>query len=150
VSDFIKNFNLNYCPMKTKTFLLMILFIATTCMLHAQKGYNHLGTWKLIQSSGNALPEGYTNIKMITPTHFIWVMSDKEGNIISGASGTYTMIGDTYTETILYTLPGMKAWKGKKAFYQVEFNDNIMKTSGYLEYDSQKKIPNSEVWEKND
>lgn len=133
--------------MKTKIFLLMMLFVATTCMLHAQ---NVQGTWKLIESSGNPLPEGYTNIKMITPTHFIWTMSDKEGNIISGASGTYTMKDSTYTETILYTLPGMKSWKGKKATYKVEFEANKLTLYGYLEVDKTKKIHNFESWEKID
>jgi hypothetical protein len=123
--------------MKTKTLLLMMLFVVTTCVLNAQ---NVQGTWKVHESSGNPLPEGYSNIKMITPTHFIWILSDKEGNIVSGASGTYTMTDDAYTETILYTLPGMKSWKGKKAFYKVEIDGKIMKKSGYLEYDEEKRF----------
>lgn len=136
--------------MKSKSFLLMMLLVVTTCMLNAQIAQNVQGTWKLIGSSGNPLPEGYTNIKMITPTHFIWTMSDKEGNIISGASGTYTFIGDTYTETILYTLPGMKTWKGKKGIYKVKFVGNTISLDGHLEFDKERKVHNSESWEKID
>ena len=128
----------------------MMLFVAATCMLNAQIAQNVQGTWRLIGSSGNPLPEGYTNIRMMTPTHFIWMMSDKEGNIISGASGTYIMTGDTYTETILYALPGMKTWKGKKAIYKVEFEGNKIRFEGHLEFDNNRKIHNSENWEKID
>lgn len=133
--------------MKSRTFLLMMLCVAATCMMHAQ---NVQGTWKLIGSSGNPLPEGYTNIRLMTPTHFIWTLSDKEGNIISGAGGTYTMSSNTYTETILYTLPGMKSWKGKKATYKVDFEGKKVKFEGHLEFDKDRKVMNAETWLKID
>jgi hypothetical protein len=135
--------------MKTKTFLLLaLLFGVTTCLLNAQ---NIQGTWKSLGSSGNPLPEGYSTYKFITPSHFIWTMIDKEGNIVSGAGGTYTMIDGVYTETILYTLPGMKTWKGKKAIYnKVEIIGKKLSISGHLEFDKDKKVQNTEFWEKAD
>ena len=131
--------------MKTKTFFLVLLLVITTSILNAQ---NIQGTWKAVTSSGNPLREGYSTLKMITPTHFIWTMIDKDGNIASGAGGTYTMKDGVYTETILYTLPGMQSWKGKKGIYNVEIKGNQLNISGYLEFDNERKIENIESWEK--
>jgi hypothetical protein len=131
--------------MKTKTFFLVLLLIITTSILNAQ---NIQGTWKAVTSSGNPLREGYSTLKMITPTHFIWTMIDKDGNIVSGAGGTYTMKDGVYTETILYTLPGMQTWKGKKGIYNVEIKGKQLNISGYLEFDNERKIQNTESWEK--
>ncbi|WP_298646618.1 hypothetical protein [uncultured Proteiniphilum sp.] len=131
--------------MKTKTFFFTLLLIATSCMLSAQ---NLEGTWKAVESSGNPVREGYTTLKFITSTHFIWTMSDKDGNIISGAGGTYTLKDGIYTETILYTLPGMKNWKGKSAVYEVKTEGKRMSISGYLEFDQDRKVQNSENWER--
>ncbi len=131
--------------MKTKTFFLVLLLVITTSILNAQ---NIQGTWKAVTSSGNPLREGYSTLKMITPTHFIWTMIDIDGNIVSGAGGTYTMQDGVYTETILYTLPGMQSWKGKKGIYNVEIKGNQLNISGYLEFDNERKIENIESWEK--
>lgn len=131
--------------MKTKTFFLVLLLVITTSILNAQ---NIQGTWKAVTSSGNPLREGYSTLKMITPTHFIWTMIDKDGNIASGAGGTYTMKDGVYTETILYTLPGMQSWKGKKGIYSVEIKGKQLNLSGYLEFDNERKIQNTESWEK--
>lgn len=132
--------------MKTKSFLLVLLMMGSISLLNAQ---NLQGTWKALQSSGNPLPEGYSTLKMITSTHFIWTMVDKEGNIVSGAGGTYTMKDGVYTETILYTLPGMHTWKGKQAIYdKVEIMGKRLNISGYLLFDKERKIQNSENWEK--
>lgn len=131
--------------MKTKTFFFTLLLIVITCTLSAQ---NIQGTWKSLDSSGRSTPEGYTTLKHITSTHFIWTMFDKEGNIISGASGTYTLKDGIYTENILYTLPGMTSWKGKNAIYEIKVEGKKMLMSGYLEFDQDQKIQNVENWER--
>lgn len=133
-----------YC-MKTKTFFLTLLLMTTSFILSAQ---SLEGTWKSLKSSGRTSPEGYTTLKHITSTHFIWTMSDKDGNIISGAGGTYTLKDGIYTETILYTLPGMQNWKGKNAVYEVKIEGKGMSISGYLEFDQNQKVQNSENWER--
>ncbi|MDR0422485.1 MAG: hypothetical protein LBH72_05690 [Proteiniphilum sp.] len=133
--------------MKAKTVFLTLLLLAASSMLRAQ---SLEGTWKAIESSGNPVRENYTHLKYITTTHFIWTMSDKDGNIISGAGGTYTLVDGVYTETILYTLPGMKNWKGKSARYEVKVEGKKMTVTGYLEYNSEKKVENTESWEKID
>ncbi|MDR1516622.1 MAG: hypothetical protein LBS52_00735 [Dysgonamonadaceae bacterium] len=130
--------------MKTKVFFFLAIFAASILVCNAQ---DLKGTWKAVSSSGNTLPEGFTNIKMITPTHFIWIMSDKDGNIVSGSGGTYTAKDGVYTETILYTLPGMKNWKGKKGVYKYEIINGKLTISGELEFDENKKVKNEEVWE---
>lgn len=136
--------------MKTKSILVLTFIMAATCMSIAQEGQKIQGTWKLIESSGNPLPEGYTNIKMITPTHFIWTMIDKEGNIVTGAAGIYTLEGNVYSETILYTLPGMQSWKGKNASYNAVVEGKVLKMSGSLTFDEKRKVGNEESWEKID
>ncbi|WP_294081351.1 hypothetical protein [Proteiniphilum sp. UBA5384] len=130
--------------MKTKTFFFALLLIVATSTLSAQ---NIQGTWKSLDSSGRSTPEGYTVLKHITSTHFIWTMFDKEGNIISGASGIYTLKDGVYTEKILYALPGMTSWKGKSATYEVKVEGKKMWISGYLEFDQNRKVQNEENWE---
>lgn len=103
------------------------------------------GTWNLVESSGIPVAKDYTQQKPITATHFIWVKADPKGNIISGASGTYTLKNGVYTETILYTLSGMVPFKGKKATYKVSFDNTRLKLDGVLELDSDNKIQNVEV-----
>lgn len=134
--------------MKTKRLFIFFLFASAIFIASAQ---NIQGTWEMMESSGNPSPEGYTQLKFITPTHFIWMKADPEGNIISGASGTYTYNDGVYTESILYTLPGMKPWKGKKGIYsKVKFEGKNLIIEGYLEIDSEKKFKNTETWVKID
>lgn len=131
--------------MKTKTFFLTLLLFGVSCVVSAQ---NLQGTWKAMESSGRATPEGYTTLKHITPTHFMWTMFDKEGNIISGAGGTYTLKEGVYTETILYTLPGMQSYKGRHASFNVKVDGKILTMSGYLEVKKDAKLQFSEKWER--
>lgn len=134
--------------MKTKLFSIFLLFAS---VIFAAPAQSIQGTWKTMKSSGNPSAQGYTQLKYVTPTHFIWMQADPEGNIISGASGTYTYKDGVYTETILYTLPGMKPWKGKKAIYNsVKFEGKNLILEGYLEIDAEKKFKNVETWEKID
>lgn len=131
--------------MKTKIILFALLLFVTGCVLSSQ---NLQGTWKAVESSGNPVREGYTILKHLTPTHFIWTMFDDDGNIVSGAGGTYTLKDGVYTETILYTLPGMKRFKDKKGVYNVKVEGKILSMSGYLENDQDGKIQFSEKWER--
>jgi len=130
--------------MKTKLALLLIVSMFTIG-LSAQK-MDIKGTWKMIESSGHAIPEEYTQLKFITDTHFMWALYDSKGNIISGAGGKYTLNKDEYTENITMVLPGMKPFLNKKAVYKVVIKGKTMEISGYLN----ETIENKEVWEKID
>lgn len=131
--------------MKTKLAAFLITCLISICGVNAQN-VDVKGTWKLIESSGVNAPSDYHQVKLITPTHFIWMLSDKDGNIVSGAGGTYTMRKDTYTELITMVLPGMKPFYQKKATYKVEIKGKRMTIKGMLD----DKINNEEIWEKID
>jgi len=130
--------------MKTKAAVLLITLVLTSLVCNAQK-INVEGTWKIIGSGGQAIPENFSQIKLITPTHFMWVITDNEGNIFNGAGGTYTLDNDVYTENITKGLPGMKNFLGKKATYKVKITGKKMTITGKLE-----DIEVNEVWEKID
>ena len=130
--------------MKAKVLFVLMLLMAITFGVSAQ---SLEGTWKLKERGGNSVPEGYTQLKLITNNHFVWFIADKDGNIVSGAGGTLAVKGDQFEETILYTLPGMKAWTGKKAMYKYKFENGLLLITGALIFDETKKVENSEVWE---
>ena len=130
--------------MKAKILFVLMLLTVITVGVSAQ---SLEGTWQQKESNVNSLREGYTQIKLITDNHFVWFVSDKDGNIISGAGGTISIEGDQYEETILYTLPGMSAWTGKKATYKYKFENGLLLITGSL-VSKTMKFDNSEIWEK--
>jgi hypothetical protein len=110
-----------------------------------------MGTWQLslykYGSGTTDFTEASPNagrIKLITDTHFTWVHFDKSTNIIhSSAGGTYSLEGNTYTESIDYGL-AMDSYLGNKPVYNIKVEgDNLFLTgelvSGY-------KI--EEVWQR--
>jgi hypothetical protein len=57
------------------------------------------GTWELV--SGQPLPKGARDIKIISEEHFIFVAYDTEtGKPLYTGGGTYTLNGSSYTEHI--------------------------------------------------
>ena len=68
---------------------------------------SHLGTWRLASYKYSAsgdfvkVPESNQHIKLITETHFMWAETDlATGKVSCMAGGTYTLKGNTYTESI--------------------------------------------------
>lgn len=77
-----------------------------------------VGTWKCVSAKYDgkdaARPDGYTQLKHVTPTHFIWVLYDSEGKVVAGMGGTCTIKGEEYVETPDYYMgEGFEALKGK-------------------------------------
>lgn len=62
-----------------------------------------VGTWKSISAKygGQEVkrPEGYTQVKHITPTQFMWAIYDADGRVGGALGGNYTVKGDEYVET---------------------------------------------------
>lgn len=97
-----------------------------------------IGTWKL-------LGEGVNRVKYINETEFTWVQfGDSEDSVVAGASGTYTLIGNAYTEDINKDIAKMSAFVGKKAVYTIYIEGNTMTIDGVLDG----KYRNREVWTK--
>jgi hypothetical protein len=79
---------------------LMAVFLALsqTNGSHAKKSQLD-GTWELV--SGQPLPEGAQDIKIISGGHFIFVAYDTEkGKPLYTGGGTYILNGSSYTEHI--------------------------------------------------
>ncbi|MDR2038643.1 MAG: hypothetical protein LBQ60_12035 [Bacteroidales bacterium] len=130
--------------MKTKVLLLTILLVATMCMVNA-RDKKIQGTWKLVNEQLDK--EGGTQIKLITPTHFMWMMYDKAGKIHGGATGTYTAKDNTYVETLLTHDEPVNEMK---AVYEYKIHGKTMTIKGYLEREGVKVTNINEVWLKID
>jgi hypothetical protein len=98
-----------------------------------------LGTWELVsykygdQKEFSDFPKDRRRIKMITETHYIWVefqTSTKE--IQTGAGGSYSFSGDTYTESKDFAIVGMTSYLGKKHVFTVRVEGDKFYQSGAL------------------
>ena len=65
-----------------------------------------IGTWKLVSAKydGNEVkrPEGYTQLKHVTPAQFMWALYDSDGDVKAALGGSYTLKGEDYVETPEY------------------------------------------------
>lgn len=105
-----------------------------------------LGTWKLMEQNGKALPQGYTQIKFITPTRYMWTLTDDKGNIVNGAGGTYEMKGNVFRGSADMVMPKMKSFYKYNTRWDIKIYDNrIMIQKGKMR--DAKVI---EVWERID
>lgn len=127
---------------KKKLSLLFVVCLAAVFVANA-KSPEITGTWRMLERNNVPFAANYTMLKMITPTHFIWTMTDAQGNIINGAGGKYTLEENTYTEFINMILPGMKSFYHTTWVYKVEVEGNKMMISG-----SVGDMSNKETWEK--
>lgn len=99
----------------------------------------HLGTWQLAsykyginQSAFNDARKYQQSIKLFTENHFTWVHIDPITKKVFGAAGgTYTLDGNTYTESIDYGL-GMDRYLGKTHTYTIKVEGDMFFLSGYL------------------
>lgn len=65
---------------------------------HAKKSQLE-GAWEMV--SGQELPKGTRDIKIISGGHFVWVMYDAEkGKPLYTGGGTYTLNGTSYVEHV--------------------------------------------------
>jgi len=117
--------------------------------LTGTKSGSLLGTWELVsykygdQKEFSDYPENRRRIKMITDTHFLWFELDTSTKEIRiGAGGSYSLIGDTYTESQDFSGEGMKTYAGTKHAFTVRVEGDKFTQSGALS--SGLKI--EEVW----
>jgi WD40 repeat protein len=98
-----------------------------------------LGTWRLVsykygtnQSDFTDFPQTERRLKHITDTHFTWVQFDTASKRVSGAAGgTYSLSGNTYTESIDFGLE-MDPYLGQKHVFSVKVDDDKLYQSGSL------------------
>jgi hypothetical protein len=93
---------------------LLLAFAATHAISEEPKGHENklLGTWKLVSAN---FPEGYTQLKHVTPVQFMWALYDKDGKVVNALGGSYTLKGDAYEEVPEYGVGEelLEALKGK-------------------------------------
>ena len=90
------------------------------------------GTWELV--SGQPLPEGARNIKIISGGHFIFVAYDTEkGKPLYTGGRTYTLNGSSYTEHIDFASDEISAGLvGKDQPFTVKVDGDTFTQTGTL------------------
>lgn len=131
-----------------------LALLLTVALFGAEPGKNasHLGTWRLISTKYadakefSDVSKDEPHIKIITPTHFNWVIYDpKTGLVSSSMGGSCRLQGSNYTETIEYFFPeGMKAYLGKEQVFTIKIEGDKLFQSGKLS--DEMKI--EEVWQR--
>lgn len=98
-----------------------------------------LGTWELAsykygdQKESADFPKNGHRVKMITETHWTWCEFETNTKEIQvGAGGSYTLDGDTYTESIDFAMPGMMSYLGKKQVFTVRVEGDRLRQAGVL------------------
>jgi hypothetical protein len=101
-----------------------------------------VGTWKNISEG---IPQQYTHLKHLNPTHFIWVLYDnKTMSTIGAAGGTWSLKGDKYTERIAYASDGWEHLRGKEITFTLKREGDKFFQTG--EFDQGTKI--DETWDR--
>ena len=108
-----------------------------------------VGTWKLISAKyggeESALPKDSTTLKHMTPTHYMWVSYNNDGEIFHTGGGPYTFDGTTLKSTPEFGLGAdFDAIKGKMQMYQCKIEGNRWHQSGTLSNGTSLE----EVWER--
>ncbi len=93
---------------------------------------NLVGTWKLVElrnapnEPAFSYPDFVNYLKLITPSHFIWIQYNDEGDQVSGVgSGTYTYNGDNdYREQIQMRYPTGNPTVGGEYIFKIEIGDD--------------------------
>ena len=134
-----------------RTFLLILAMAALTIVVLTTGGCNNelfnskkssdsiLGTWQLAsykygsnQSNFIDASPGQRHIKLITETYFTWIITDTiTKKVYSAAGGTYTLSGNTYTESIDFGL-GMDTYLGHKHIFTIKVEGDMFFLSGSL------------------
>lgn len=110
--------------------------LATTSgRMQAQTPDPVVGTWRLVSAKANGrpldLPAGTTILKHVTPTDFVFVYYDQQGQVTVVGGGPCRMDGSRYEETVEYGLgAGMKPYLGKTQVFTLRIEGGRWYHSG--------------------
>jgi hypothetical protein len=92
------------------------------------------GTWELVSRDIGNFSERMREIKLISPTHFVWVVYDiKKGKPLFTGGGSYTLTGDSYTEHMDFMDgKGAERLVGKDQVFTVKMVGETLLVSGTL------------------
>jgi len=122
---------------------IAVMALTMAVGLRAQDGSkssgSHLGTWELAsfrygtnQPSFTDFPKTRHRIKLITETHYTWVeYGDTTKKVTASAGGTYSLDGNTYTESKDFGLD-MDTYLGQKHVYTIRVEGDKFFLSGSL------------------
>jgi hypothetical protein len=110
-----------------------------------------VGTWKQVKGKFNGkehkIPEGTTQLKHITSTHFMFIDFDKDGKVFFALGGPYTLKGEKYEETPEYGVGEvLQTLKGKPQSFECKVEGNKWYHNGTLS----NGLTLEEVWERVD
>ncbi len=98
-----------------------------------------VGTWELVsymdpnQEVWSDYPGFVGYVKHITPTHFVFVKYNAEGDeVMFEGGGTYSLNGDTYTENIQFMYPSNSQQVGTSLPFTMETKDGKWYHTGYV------------------
>jgi hypothetical protein len=133
-----------------KVLLAFAIALAAVFLAWSQTNSNHAkknqldGTWELV--SGQPLPKGARDIKIISEGHFIFVAYDTEkGQPLYTGGGTYILNGSSYTEHLDFASDEIAAGLvGKDQQFTVKVDVDTFSQTGTLS--NGKGL--SEVWKR--
>jgi hypothetical protein len=112
-----------------------------------------IGTWDLIsyreEENGELIeyPEFIAYMKLITPTHFLWIKYDNEGDqIYEAGAGPYVYDGKQYIETLQVTYPKGSSINGQKIVFEPDVNTNKWIHKKVMNLDNSEVLFIDEVW----
>lgn len=101
------------------------------------------GTWELV--SGQQLPKGARDVKIISDGHFIFVAYESgSGKPLYTGGGTYVLNGNSYIEHMDFASDKIASLIGKDQSFTVNINENTFTQTGALS--NGKSL--SEVWKR--
>ena len=108
-----------------------------------------IGTWKQVKAKFGGkeakIPEGTTQLKHITPTHYMFVDFDKDGKIFDARGGPYTLKGEKFEATPEYGVSeNFNILKGKLQSFECKVEGNKWYHKGTLS----NGLTIEEVWER--
>ncbi len=109
---------------------------------------NIVGTWEMMSydyGPSGALPKGSREVKLLSAHHFVWVLyNSKNGQTLATGGGTYSLVGDSYTEHLDFSDKRAAALIGKDQRFILTVTGDLLETVGTLS--TGEKI--SEVWKR--
>jgi hypothetical protein len=89
------------------------------------------GTWELL--SGQPLPKGARDIKILSDGHFMFAAYDPEsGQPLYAAGGTYSLDGNAYTEHMDFASGKIAGLVGKAQCFTINLDGDTFTQTGTL------------------
>ena len=122
-------------------------------LFHTNNNRDLIGTWDLVsyreKADGQMIeyPEFIVYMKLVTPSHFVWVKYDNEGDeIYAAGSGPYHYDGKNYTEKIRVSYPKGNSAQGKDVVFSAVVNANKWIHKGIIPVEGGEDLLIDEIW----